>query len=839
MKNHHNFAAPFQKLLKLNIAQYLSLNDADEVKLSNEEIHTLISYASIFSLSENVSDITFSYEICSRLIESFGASNVYVAACADAILSRIGNFPGRSLLREKYIEDEAPVIPFALSVERIAREVENSLDSGEIVTDFQLRLFESLSTETSLSVSAPTSAGKSFILNLDLVRKLRQKNEQCIIYIVPTRALVSEVVTRVRNTLRSEMLDDVVVRTAPFLVPVESNHKGVVYVLTQERLLSLLANANANERLNISLLIIDEAHELQKGKRGILLQNAVDLALHRSPNASIFFASPLIKNPGYILSLFSRQYNGTFFTEEISPVSQNVILISELKGKSKEVSVSLLVPEGTVHIGTANIGYSFRGSKIIQKAKFANEICLPGESAIVFVDSAFKAEESALCAASITKNFEATDEILDFIHFIEDEVHPEYPLIECLKSGVACHYGDMPSIIRTGVERLFRENKIRILCSTSTLLQGVNLPAKHIVIEDPHLGTDPMLRADFRNLAGRAGRLLKEFHGNIWCLRPAEWAVASYQGENLQEIQSAMAKLMEDGGTLIHARIDGATEERDRDLADAAYSRLYHEVNSGPTGAVVTYYSYSNPGNSVELSKNIEHMTSLNIDVPPTVLHAHRSLRPDMLQKLYASLREIDDIKEIILINPYEQGGKNRMDIAISLIHSAFGIEMSEKYKNWISRLAHQWIWSKSIGELILNRVEFKRQENNDAPASPIIRNLLNVLEKEIRYSLVKYFSAYEDLLKLVLIEKNHKEESEKVAPYHIYLEFGSCDQIALSLMALGLSRFTAIKLKDALNWEQGKEPEDYLAILAKAKFSSLSLPILCKNEIQDLLGIN
>lgn len=837
MKNHSDFAAAFQKLLKLNIAQYLDLINADEIKLSDNEVGMLVSYASIFSLSESISDIAYSYEICSRLIESFGASHALVTSSTDAILSRIGNFPGRTLLREKYTGNDTPIIPLALSIERIAREVENSLDTGEIVTDFQHRLFESLSKEKSLSVSAPTSAGKSFILNLDLVRKLRQKDGQCIVYIVPTRALVSEVITRVRHTLRSEAMDSIIVRSAPFVVPSKSNHRGIVYVLTQERLLSLLVNTN--EQLDISLLIIDEAHELQKGKRGILLQNAIDLALLRSPNASIFFASPLIKNPGYILSLFSRDYHGAFFTEEISPVSQNVILISEVKKRPQQVSISLLISEGVVDIGTANIGYSFRGAKVEQKAKFANEICKPGESAIIFVDGASKAEACALCVASIGESLEQNDEILDFIHFIEDEVHPEYPLVECLKKGIAFHYGDMPSIIRTGVERLFRENKVRILCCTSTLLQGVNLPAKHIVIEDPHLGSDPMLRADFRNLAGRAGRLLKEFHGNIWCLRPAEWEVPSYQGENLQEIQSAMAKLMEDGGKLIHARVEGTAEDADRDLADAAFSRLYHEVNSGPTGAVVTYDSYNNPENSVELSKNIEYMKSLDIVLPPAVLDAHRSLRPDMLQKLYASLKEIDDIKEVILINPYEEGGKSRMEIAISLIHSAFDIEMNQNYKKLISWLAHEWVWSTSIGELISKRVEFARKEKQRAPASPIIRNILKTLETEIRYSLVKYFSAYEDLLKLVLIEKNHKRESETVAPYHIYLEFGSCDQVALSLMAVGLSRFTAIKLRGALNWGHAKEPEDYLAMLAKAKISSLTLPNLCKNEIQDLLGIN
>lgn len=832
MQNNEIFFPIFEKLLKKNISRYLNFTDSDDLSFSDFELRLLVSNASILSLSERDEEISLAYEICSRLIELFGEKNKFILNASDIILSRIGNFPGRSLLRSKFFKESHPTAPFSLSLERLARESENSLGEHGLLTDFQYKLYESLGVEKSLSVSAPTSAGKSYILNLDMVRRLDNESNACIVYIVPTRALVSEVVSRVRGTLRAESIQEIAVRTAPFPVQDKDKHKGVVYILTQERLLRLLSLSD--QGVNITTLIVDEAHELQKGKRGILLQNSIDLATKKFSNCSLFFASPLIKNPGYLLEIFKRSKSGRYFTEEISPVSQNIILVSEVNRKKDMVHIQLLGKDSLIFLGISKVSFPFRGAKNEQKARFALEICNEDESVIIFADDSSSAEECAISIASAKKDFPVSDEIKDFMNFIKSEIHAEYPLISCLRKGVAFHYGNMPSIVRSGVERLFKEGKIRYLCSTSTLLQGVNLPAKHIVIENPHLGSDAMGRADFRNLAGRAGRLLKEFHGNVWCLRPGSWEDECYQGDNLQEIKSAMERVMEDGGSIIRGIADGLEIKNNQELADSAYSRLYHEVVE--TGKEDTFTNYQNEKNNDTLRENISHMENLKINIPIEILEAHRSLRPDLLQNLYEILLNDRHIKNSILIKPREAGGKAGMEYAFSQINVAFKITMPDKYFNWISTTAHKWVWGTPVGEMLSEAVSFERKRKPESNASPIIRGLLKLIETEVRYKLVKYFAAYEDLLKLVLQQRN-LEGADNIAPYHIYLEFGASDPVSLNLMALGLSRFTAIKLKIAINWSNEKEPEDYLAKIEALKIKNLSLPSLCKQELYDLLG--
>lgn len=829
------FTVPIDKLIKTSVDSLLPFPAFSESHtLQTKEINALLGFTSILSLSDESTDLSLSYEIISKLVEGYSENNEQIIPAADLILSRIGNFPGRTLLRERYIDNVQKNIPMSLTLERLARETENSIDQDKILTDFQYKLYSALETQSSVSVSAPTSAGKSFTLNLDLMRRLKSGHEECIVYVVPTRALISEVSARIRKTLRIENLENIVVRTAPF--PVEKNKapKNIIFVLTQERLLSLLKPDNNKQ--NITSLFIDEAHEIQKGKRGITLQNAIEIALQKHPNTSILFASPLINNPGYFLSLFNRLGNGLFFTEKISPVSQNIILASEVRSKPNEVFIETLSNTSRLVLGARNIGFRFRSGIIKQRANFAIAITKPNEATIIYANGPSTAEELAEELYQLLPDIDYSTEVKDFINFIKNEIHIEYPLVDYLKKGIAFHYGHIPSIVRSGIENLFKSGDIKYICCTSTLLQGVNLPAKHIIIENPKSGDKAMLRSDFLNLAGRAGRLLHEFHGNIWCLRPNSWDMKSYEGEALQEIKASMSRLMEDGGTLIQKLVNNSElSESDKEFAEAAYGRLYHESLTNSPDELAKKYEENN--NIDTLKQNIAKVSSLKITLPLEFLEAHRSLRPDHLQNLFNDMVNTLQIEDLVLVPPYDKGGKAKMDKAIEIISSAFNWKLADKYRNLICFLAHSWAFGSPISEILRDRVNFIRRNEGYDPTSKIIRNHLKVLEKEVRFNLVKYFSAYEDLLKLAISERGLSTTDLKIAPYHTYLEFGSCNKDELSLMALGFSRFTALKLGRSVNWTGSLDLEDYVSILQKSNLMSLGLPAICLSELKEILG--
>lgn len=98
-------------------------------------------------------------------------------------------------------------------------------------------------------------------------------------------------------------------------------------------------------------------------------------------------------------------------------------------------------------------------------------------------------------------------------------IHKDYYLADCLAHGVAFHFGSLPQVIRNKVEKLFKKGEIKYLFCTSTLLEGVNLPAKNIFILSNKKHRSNMSKIDFWNLAGRAGRLNFELFGNVFCIR--------------------------------------------------------------------------------------------------------------------------------------------------------------------------------------------------------------------------------------------------------------------------------------------------------------------------------
>ena len=78
--------------------------------------------------------------------------------------------------------------------------------------------------------------------------------------------------------------------------------------------------------------------------------------------------------------------------------------------------------------------------------------------------------------------------------------------------GVAWHHAGLHPEARTLVERGFRENSIQVICCTTTMATGVNLPASRVVIHGAYQyrkggrGHALIGSRDLQQMVGRAGR---------------------------------------------------------------------------------------------------------------------------------------------------------------------------------------------------------------------------------------------------------------------------------------------------------------------------------------------
>jgi hypothetical protein len=302
-------AADCRRLFVLDLQRQLPGVPTEDLEtLSPRQLGRLMTAASRLALSTAPEDRTLAYDLVTRAASTSGSLLPGLTAAADFVLARLGNFPGRKLLRERQGDgsDLHSRMTALLRMESLAREAENTAPdaNGEprTLTDFQYELLDLLETSPAVSVSAPTSAGKSFVFALEVTRRLKARRPASIVYVVPTRALIRQVMLLLREELTRTQLGDTPIRCVPTPLARADAPAGIVYVLTQERLLGLL-NSDEGEPW-ITAVIVDEAQSIREGARGVLLHSAVDAVNARFPGAEIFFASPLAKNPQYLLDTF-------------------------------------------------------------------------------------------------------------------------------------------------------------------------------------------------------------------------------------------------------------------------------------------------------------------------------------------------------------------------------------------------------------------------------------------------------------------------------------------------------------------------------------------------------
>jgi len=580
------FEMLYQRLIVTGVQAKIGTTLSNTTPFTDEDLSFLLSVASRLALDNEDTTATGSdkrmkaYEIATRTMDFVPQQHVLVDA-AGLILARLGNFPARALLDKRQPRKEFSLPPY-LELEALAREIENTIhireDVAVPVTDFQVKLLDALQRSPAVSVSAPTSAGKSFALSLDIVRRLEKGKSLIVVYLVPTRALIRQVMYDTIGQLNDHRLVDVPVLCVPEPLTLQDAPKGVVYVLTQERLLSLLYSVGPIPQQHIDVLIVDEAQEISDGGRGLVLEIVIEQTLKRNPHAAVFFSSPLRSNPGYLLNHFGRS-TGEFFVERVAPVAQTLILVTTVKGKPTQANVNVLIGNENIKVAQIDLPFKFRNPYL---HKIAITFTRADECSIIYANDPGTAESIAEDIASELPVLDELDEeIIDLIAFVKAHIHPKYRLIECLERGVAFHYGQMPQIIRARVEDLLKKRALRFVCCTSTLLQGVNLPAKNIFIENPQKGRGrPMRSGDFWNLAGRAGRLAKEFHGNVWCIYGKHWDNDPFDGEKLEEMKSAFTNTLLAEPERVLEVIKNSnlpSEAEDTQLYEQVFGRIFND----------------------------------------------------------------------------------------------------------------------------------------------------------------------------------------------------------------------------------------------------------------------
>ena len=100
---------------------------------------------------------------------------------------------------------------------------------------------------------------------------------------------------------------------------------------------------------------------------------------------------------------------------------------------------------------------------------------------------------------------------------MDENINDKWCLINCLSKGIAFHNGVLPRHLGSSIVDTFNNGGIKYLFCTSTLIEGVNTTAKNIVLFDNTKGNRiPIDFFDYKNIAGRSGRMNIHFIGKIF-----------------------------------------------------------------------------------------------------------------------------------------------------------------------------------------------------------------------------------------------------------------------------------------------------------------------------------
>jgi hypothetical protein len=690
------------------------------------------------------------------------------------------------------------------------RQIDNSVlieSSGSWlpVNNFQRDFWAATAGHSWVSASAPTASGKTFLVAQWLRDTLLVGDARIAVYLAPTRALVSEVEDSLKTLLKGS--GDINVTSLPLTEKYDAAVAGgpkLILVFTQERL-HLLANILA-DRLQVDILVVDEAHKIGDHQRGVILQDAIERVTRLSAATKVIFISPATQNPGDLLDDAPAGADTASVDSDAPTVLQNVILAEQVPRKPKQWSLSVRGATSTDPIGVLHLASSPAGLR--KRLAFIAAAAGARGGTLIYTNGAAEAEDVALLVSQLISSAQTVDpELATLAELARKGVHQKYQLAPLVERGVAFHYGNMPSLIRLEVERLFREGKIRFLACTSTLIEGVNLSCRTIVLQGPRKGKGkPMEPHDFWNLAGRAGRWGNEFQGNIICIDPnnaTAWPSGVPQRARYPIRRETDAVLGQSG--LMASYLQRRKDATVQDLED---SEQFEQVGAYLLSTYLRLGSISGAGfakrhdaGELEQIRVSLALMAEDIDISAETAARHSGVSAIGLQALLNFFRTYEGDIENLLPAPAESvDSYDRFSTIMRRINaSVFPAFQPDGLVPLHALIVLEWLKGMSLAAIIRRRIKYQDDRGRTYKLPVLIRETMEIVEQTARFKAPKYLAAYLDILKIHLAEIGREDLIDSDLDIGTALEFGVSSRTLLSLLELGLSRMSAVSLYEKI----------------------------------------
>lgn len=594
-------------------------------------------------------------------------------------------------------------------------------EQGNKLHRFQKQILEKFSDDTNRFVlTAPTSFGKTFIV-YQILQKMKYST---ILLIFPTISLLTENYERIKaypffggysiHTLSEEEIDE------------SANN---LFIFTPERYLSFL---DSQKGTVFDFAFIDEIYKIDNGylvDEETVLENERDVAYRLALEyicrqaKDIFLAGPYI-------SLNSDETYNSFlkFTEENN---FQILQYNEFEIVSKQYYE--ISKRGSYNIDEYDVYIPNKQRKTLL-LQIIPKISFPAENTIIYCGKKTDTEKYAqilIQEPNIVKTFsdmyKEEDELYKiFVEHLERTYGEEWIVVVALKARIGIHHGLIPKYIQKEIINLFGRGQLVCLFSTTTITEGVNTPAKNIIITSLKKGKKDLKQFDAKNIAGRAGRFGKHYSGRII------------------DISSGFVDIIKsDNEKLKHRNYDVNSQKSDVDYQ-------------------ITKDEFLSPTEQRE--KQRLQRKAEEIELPDTILAKFKVVGPRDKITLYESIIHLDiaereSIDNLVNSVVFSRGHKINWDGLQTVLNIIAPIVSNGKLKFMI---AHKFIAKsgKQYSLLVIllqayldngfmGMVEYQIK-NKGMNMDRAMRYVADTVYNTFKYQLVKYFGTFDILYRFV-----------------------------------------------------------------------------------------
>ena len=794
----------------------ISLLDIDKaydssIKRKTINIDDALKFADVLSKSSDTDNSekhkTWAQEIVA-LLNTLYPDNAKIKAYATSILANIGNYRGLQLIRTKYKStsflDEL-YSKFDMEYLSIPYQDEKYFFHS------QKQIYDHLN-DTSFSYSGPTSMGKSLIMRMFIKDKILSGFKGNFAILVPTKALISEISSNIiQNDLKEELANQKykVVTSGNSLFFKEDN-TNYIMIMTPERMLyTLISYPN----ISIDYLFIDEAHKISEHDgRATFYFKVTEMLMERQRKPHIILASPNIPNPELYLSALptEQRTNPTYLRTTFSPVSQMKYVLDVKAKKFKILNQHSIKKDKFEFI--SNIADSEDSTSLMHKIIGHNR----DKSNIVYCSGRDKAVKMAKNYAD-SLPYLNNDELDEVAKDICDEIHKDYYLSDLIRKGVAYHVGYLPLNIRNKIEELYRDRKIKTIFCTSTLIEGVNLPADNLIVISCKMGArGNMNQVEFKNLLGRVGRIEYNLYGNVFVIRDQLVSDKTIKELLVEDVKEQKISLISDltsyekeyivtqfvsGDSSLEKQPNQTNEQYDmmrkvglillKDITKDKKSVVREQFNDYLDDAKVKKIK-ENFDNKSKITPKPDDDINVSLDQTTNLINAikHGLEYPKLVngRVQYDDLvRFLNALKRVFRWDIYESSTLGNGDKI-----------------SYYAVILTRWMNGYGLPLLLLDTIQHNQgkviyinyqpylyngsQEHNNH----IIGDTLQIIENVILFSIANYFLRFSTEYKKIKTDGNAFEND-----WYEYVEYGSTNPLTIFFQRNGLSRETADYIRE------------------------------------------